>query len=161
MKRRQFHVAELHACHALWTITLEISRVDGAVPIQGNRRSCRYDYRTLGLGYANIGGLLMDSGYAYDSDRAARSAARLRADDAGRAYATVAEDGVEIGAFPAMQRNAEHMLRVIRNHRVAAHGESEATKDLAINPVAVGSAALSRQAVGRLPARLGIGLEAG
>jgi ribonucleoside-diphosphate reductase alpha chain len=62
----------------LWTIVLEISRADGAVPVAARIAELSYEYRTLGLGYANLGGLLMSSGIPYDSTRAARSAARSR-----------------------------------------------------------------------------------
>ena len=59
----------------LWTIVLEISVTDGAVPVEGDRR-LSYDYRTLGLGYANIGGLLMTCGIAYDLRRGPRALRR-------------------------------------------------------------------------------------
>ncbi len=78
-----------------------------------------YDFRTLGLGYANIGGLLMNMGLRYDCERAARFAAHLTAIMTGVAYATSAEMAWELGPFPGHKRNAEHMLRVMRNHRNA------------------------------------------
>ncbi len=83
-----------------------------------------YDYRTLGLGYANIGGLLMSSGIPYDSDEGRAICGALSAILTGRAYATSAEIAAKSGAFPGHKANAEAMLRVIRNHKRAADGEA-------------------------------------
>src|SRR3546814_12620310 len=76
-----------------------------------------YRYRTLGLGYANIGGLLMGSGLPYDSDAGRALCAALTAVMTGTAYATSAEMAEELGAFPGYKKNAKAMLRVVRNHR--------------------------------------------
>jgi len=81
-----------------------------------------YDFRTLGLGYANIGGLLMNMGLGYDSPEGRALCGALSAIMTGVAYATSAEMAGELGAFPRHAANAEAMLRVIRNHRAAAHG---------------------------------------
>ena len=85
-----------------------------------------YDYRTLGLGYANIGGLLMSSGLAYDSRRGPRDLRRALRDHDRRLLRDLGRDG---GASSAPSRaiadNADAMLRVIRNHRRAAHGEAD------------------------------------
>jgi ribonucleoside-diphosphate reductase alpha chain len=80
-----------------------------------------YEYRTLGLGYANIGSLLMRSGIPYDSDEGRAIAGALTAILTGRAYATSAEMAGAIGPFPRFWENRDHMLRVIRNHRRAAY----------------------------------------
>ncbi|MTH36494.1 vitamin B12-dependent ribonucleotide reductase [Paracoccus limosus] len=105
----------------LWTLTLEISVLMAQFPsAEIAQRS--YDFRTLGLGYANIGGLLMTMGLGYDSAQGRALCAALTALMTGVAYATSAEMAVELGPFPGYARNAEHMLRVIRNHRAAAHG---------------------------------------
>src|SRR5262249_61025684 len=79
--------------------------------------------RTLGLGYANLGGLLMSSGLSYASDAGRQIAGALTAIMTGVSYATSAEMAGLLGAFPGYKKNREHMLRVIRNHRRAAHGE--------------------------------------
>ena len=79
-----------------------------------------YQYRTLGLGYANLGALLMASGLPYDARRP-RLAGAITAIMTGVAYATSAEMAAELGAFPGFDANREHMLRVIRNHRRAAY----------------------------------------
>src|ERR1700755_972087 len=83
-----------------------------------------YEFRTLGLGYANIGGLLMTSGIPYDSDQGRALGGAFSAIMTGVAYATSAEMAKEVGAFPGYEPNRDSMLRVIRNHRRAAHGET-------------------------------------
>ena len=94
-----------------------------------------YDYRTLGLGFANIGGMLMAAGYSYDSDEARALCGAISAIMTGRSYATSAELAAEAGPFPLYQDNADHMLRVMRNHRRAAYGEAEGYEDLTVLPV--------------------------
>ncbi|MEJ2663771.1 MAG: hypothetical protein P8107_06980, partial [Spirochaetia bacterium] len=113
--------AFLHAVH-LWTIVLEISVVMAQFP---SRRIARksYDFRTLGLGFANLGALLMQMGVAYDSDKGRSMAAVLSAMLTGQAYSTSARLAAEHGPFPGFTRNRDHMLRVIRNHRRAIHGK--------------------------------------
>jgi ribonucleoside-diphosphate reductase alpha chain len=96
---------------------------DGAVP-EPEIAELSYEYRTLGLGYANIGGLLMTMGIPYDSDEGRALAGALTAIMTGVSYATSAEMAGELGPFPGYKKNAQHMLRVIRNHRRAAHGEA-------------------------------------
>jgi ribonucleoside-diphosphate reductase alpha chain len=94
-----------------------------------------YEYRTLGLGYANIGGLLMTMGLPYDSAEGRSLCGALTAIMTGVSYATSAEMAGELGPFPRYAENAESMLRVIRNHRRAAHGEELGYEFLAQNPV--------------------------
>ncbi|MDP5307176.1 vitamin B12-dependent ribonucleotide reductase [Paracoccus spongiarum] len=112
--------AYVHATR-LWTVTLEISVLMAQFPSKEIAQRS-YDYRTLGLGYANIGGLLMNMGLGYDSDEGRALCGALTAIMTGVAYSTSAEMAAELGAFPGYARNADHMLRVIRNHRAAAHG---------------------------------------
>src|SRR4029077_7496855 len=94
-----------------------------------------YIYRTLGLGYANLGGLLMSMGIPYDSDSGRAIAAAITAILTGTSYATSAEMAAERGPFPGYPKNREAMLRVIRNHRRAAHGERDGYEALAVAPV--------------------------
>ena len=94
-----------------------------------------YEFRTLGLGFANIGGLLMTMGLPYDSKEGRALCGALTAVMTGVAYATSAEMAKELGPFPGYKKNAAHMLRVIRNHRRAAHGESRGYEALAVSPV--------------------------
>ncbi|EPX78437.1 vitamin B12-dependent ribonucleotide reductase [Salipiger mucosus] len=123
----------MHATR-LWTLTLEISVLMAQFPSREIAK-LSYDFRTLGLGYANIGGLLMNMGYSYDSAEGRALCGALTAIMTGVSYATSAEIAGELGAFPGYKRNADHMLRVIRNHRTAAHGKAEGYEDLAVKPV--------------------------
>jgi len=125
--------AFVHATR-LWTLTLEISVLMAQFPSREIARNS-YDTRTLGLGYANIGGLLMNMGLGYDSAEGRALCGALTAIMTGVAYATSAEIAGELGPFPAFGRNRDHMLRVIRNHRRAAHGHAEGYEGLATPPV--------------------------
>ncbi len=133
-KDGQFNVeAYIHATR-LWTLTLEISVMMAQFPSK-EIAQLSYDFRTLGLGYANIGGLLMNMGYGYDSDEGRAMCAALTAILSGVSYATSAEMAGELGAFPGYKKNAKHMLRVIKNHRNAAMGQSDGYEDLAVKPI--------------------------
>ncbi|MBV9521585.1 MAG: vitamin B12-dependent ribonucleotide reductase, partial [Alphaproteobacteria bacterium] len=120
----------------LWTVTLEISVLMAQFPSK-EIAQLSYDYRTLGLGYANIGGLLMAMGLGYDSAQGRALCAAITALMTGVSYATSAEMSEELGAFPGYAANREAMLRVIRNHRRAAHGETAGYEGLSILPVAL------------------------
>ncbi len=130
----------------LWTIILEISVLMAQFPSK-EIAQLSYEYRTLGLGYANIGGLLMSGGIPYDSREARAIAGAITAILTGRAYATSAEMAAEMGAFRRFQENREDMLRVIGNHRRAAYGESTGYESLAIPPVALDHEAISDAAL--------------
>ncbi|MDO5528528.1 MAG: vitamin B12-dependent ribonucleotide reductase [Paracoccus sp. (in: a-proteobacteria)] len=119
----------------LWTVTLEISVLMAQFPSKEIAQRS-YDYRTLGLGYANIGGLLMNMGLGYDSEQGRALCGALTALMTGVSYATSAEMAGEQGPFPGYERNAAHMLRVIRNHRAAAHGSGEYA-GVNVDPVAL------------------------
>ncbi|MCC5989292.1 MAG: vitamin B12-dependent ribonucleotide reductase [Pararhodobacter sp.] len=112
--------AYVHASR-LWTITLEISVMMAQFPSREIAQRS-YEFRTLGLGYANIGGLLMNMGLGYDSPEGRALCGALSAIMTGVSYATSAEMARELGAFPGYAKNRDPMLRVIRNHRRAAHG---------------------------------------
>jgi ribonucleoside-diphosphate reductase alpha chain len=124
----------------LWTVVLEISVMMAQFPSK-NIAELSYRYRTLGLGYANIGGLLMSSGIPYDSAEARALCAALSALMTGVSYATSAEMARELGTFPGYAPNREAMLRVIRNHRRAAHGETVNYEQLSTPPVPLDHAA--------------------
>ena len=104
-----------------------------------------YDYRTLGLGYANIGGYLMSSGIAYDSDEGRAICGALSAIMTGVCYATSAEMARERGPFVRFADNRDAMLRVMRNHRRAAYGEADGYEALAVAPVPLDVSALKDQ----------------
>jgi len=129
--------AYIHATR-LWTVTLEISVMMAQFPSREIAQRS-YEFRTLGLGYANIGGLLMNMGLGYDSDEGRALCGALTAMMTGVAYATSAEMAGELGAFPGYTRNREDMLRVIRNHRRAAHGLAD-FESVNVAPVALDAA---------------------
>jgi ribonucleoside-diphosphate reductase alpha chain len=119
----------------LWTIVLEISVAMAQFP---SRRIAQlsYEFRTLGLGYANIGSLLMVQGIPYDSDEGRSICAAITAIMTGVAYATSAEMARELGVFPGFAKSRESMLRVIKNHRRAAYNARDAEYEgLTILPV--------------------------
>ncbi|RMH38350.1 MAG: adenosylcobalamin-dependent ribonucleoside-diphosphate reductase, partial [Nitrospirae bacterium] len=105
----------------LWTIVLEISVLMAGFPSRTIAEQS-FRYRTLGLGYANLGSLLMRWGIPYDSREGRALCGAITAILTGEAYATSAELAAQLGPFPAYPRNREAMLRVIRNHWRAAHG---------------------------------------
>ena len=117
-----------------WTLTLEISVLMAQFPSK-EIAQLSYEYRTLGLGFANIGGLLMAEGHSYDSDEGRAICGSISAIMTGIAYATSAEIASEVGAFKNYKKNAKHMLRVLNNHRLAAHGKSSGYEGLEILPV--------------------------
>jgi ribonucleoside-diphosphate reductase alpha chain len=128
-----------HACR-LWTVVLEISVLMAQFPSR-QIAQLSYDFRTLGLGYANLGGLLMSSGISYDSDAGRALGGALTAIMTGISYATSAEMAAGQGPFPSYKKNREHMLRVVRNHRRAAHGERSRYEQLSTPPVPLDHAA--------------------
>ena len=134
LKDGVFQVEDYMHASRLWTVTLEISVMMAQFPSKEIAQRS-YDFRTLGLGYANIGGLLMNMGYSYDSDEGRALGGALTAIMTGVAYATSAEMAGELGAFPGYAKNAEHMLRVIRNHRTAAYGKADGYEQLSVTPV--------------------------
>lgn len=133
-------VEALEHASRLWTVALEISVMMAQYP---SRRIAElsYRYRTLGLGYANLGALLMSCGLGYDSARGRSIAAAVTALMTGAAYATSAEMASLMGSFAGYAGDRDGMLRVIRNHRRAAHGETAGYEGLAIAPLALDIAA--------------------
>jgi ribonucleoside-diphosphate reductase alpha chain len=129
-----FNVEAFTHAVRLWTVVLEISVMMAQFP-SARIAELSYEYRTLGLGFANLGGLLMANGLAYDSDAGRAICAAISAVMTGVAYRTSAEMAAELGAFPGFEKNRDHMLRVMRNHRRAAYGESHGYEDVAITPV--------------------------
>ena len=116
----------------LWTTVLEVSVLMAQFPSKEVAR-LSYDYRTLGLGYANLGSMLMVMGIAYDSEEARGIAGAITAIMTGIAYKTSAEMASILGAFPRYEDNREDMLRVMRNHRLAAYDADEYEK-LSVKP---------------------------
>jgi ribonucleoside-diphosphate reductase alpha chain len=118
----------------LWTITHEISNMMAQFPSREIALRT-YEFRTIGLGYANLGGLLMALGIPYDSKEGRSIAGALAAILTGGSYATSAKIAKELGAFPGYSINKDAMLRVMRNHRRAAYGETKGYEGLTILPV--------------------------
>src|SRR5206468_4324641 len=128
----------------LWAVVLEIAVLMAQFPSR-EIAELSYEFRTLGLGYANVGGLLMSSGIPYDSDAGRQLTGTLTAILTGVSYATSAEMAKELGPFPGYKKNREHMLRVIRNHRRAAYGERAGYEKVATPPVPLDHKACPQQ----------------
>ncbi len=129
----------------LWTIVLEISVLMASFPSEEIARKS-WKYRTLGLGYANLGAMLMQAGIPYDSEEGRAIASSLTSILTGRSYAASALLAAEHGPFDGFQENREHMMRVVRNHRRAAQGvarDSDEYESLRIRPVPIDHATMS------------------
>jgi len=122
-----------HACR-LWTVVLEISVLMAHFPSK-EIAELSYQFRTLGLGFANLGSLLMVSGIPYDSKKGNAIAGAISAIMTGTSYATSAEMAGFLGTFNGYEKNKEHMLRVIANHRYAAYNAVDAYEKLPVKPV--------------------------
>ena len=133
-----FNIEEFVHATRLWTVVLEVSVLMAQFPSK-RIAELSHRFRTLGLGYANLGGLLMNMGIGYDSAEGRATGAALTAILCGEAYAVSAEMACELGPFPGFDKNSSHMLRVMRNHRRAAYGEVEGYEGLAISPVPLDS----------------------
>ncbi|MBS1720113.1 MAG: vitamin B12-dependent ribonucleotide reductase [Armatimonadetes bacterium] len=133
----KFDLAAYKHAIRLWTAVLEISVLMAQFPSPSIAR-LSYDFRTLGLGYANLGALLMQMGIPYDSHEGFAFTGAITAILGGESYATSAEMAAKHGPFPSYERNKDSMLRVVRNHRRAAYN---APKDdyegLTIFPVGI------------------------
>ena len=138
-KGGRFAVDKFEHAVRLWTVVLEISVMMAQFP-SARIAELSYEFRTLGLGFANIGGYLMAAGIPYDSSDGRALCAAISALMTGVSYATSAEMAGELGAFPRFETNREAMLRVIRNHRRAAHGAPSGYEGLSILPVPLNAA---------------------
>lgn len=117
----------------LWTVVLEVSVLMAQFPSK-EVAQLSFDYRTLGLGYANLGSTLMVSGIPYDSEAARGIAGAITAIMTGVAYTTSAEMAEILGPFAKYEENKQHMLRVMRNHRAAAYDATDACEGIQIKP---------------------------
>ncbi|MCV9385308.1 vitamin B12-dependent ribonucleotide reductase [Reichenbachiella ulvae] len=132
-EKNEFDIASFQHASRLWTIVLEISVLMAQFPSKAVAQRS-YDYRTLGLGYANLGALLMVQGIAYDSPEARALAASITSIMTGTSYKTSAEMASVLGAFPRYEPNKDSMLRVIRNHRYAAYNTPDNFEGLSVIP---------------------------
>ena len=151
-KDETFDVKGFEYATRLWTITLEISVLMAQFPSK-EIALLSYEFRTLGLGYANIGGYLMAAGLSYDSEEGRAICAAITALMTGVCYATSAEMAGQLGTFPKYYENKDAMLRVIRNHRRAAHGKSTGYEGLEVNPVPLVAAACPDKALAKAAAK--------
>ncbi|MFO0828197.1 MAG: adenosylcobalamin-dependent ribonucleoside-diphosphate reductase [Phycisphaerales bacterium] len=146
---RTFDLEGYEHAIGLWTIVLEISVLMASFPSK-EIAELSWKYRTLGLGYANLGALLMQAGIPYDSDEGRAVCGALTAILTGRSYATSALLAAEHGPFGGFEANREAMLRVMRNHRRAAMGLDRASDEweaLRIRPVPIDHDLFRRGAV--------------
>ena len=132
---KEFDVEAIEYASRLWTVVLEISVLMAQFPSEEVAR-LSYQYRTLGLGYANLGSVLMVSGIPYDSEEAFAICGAVTAILTGTSYAASAEMASFMGAFDQYEKNKEHMLRVMKNHRYAAYNLDE-YDGLSIKPVGI------------------------
>ena len=133
-KTGKFKVEDYEHAVRLWTVVLEISVLMAQFPSK-QIAQLSYEFRTLGLGYANIGGLLMTSGIPYDSDEGRAICGALTAIMTGVSYATSAEMAEKLGPFPGFKKNRDAMLKVVRNHRRAAYNERTGYEKVSQPPV--------------------------
>jgi ribonucleoside-diphosphate reductase alpha chain len=148
----KFDVEAFEHAVRLWTVVLEISVLMAQFPSR-EVAQLSFDYRTLGLGFANIGGLLMSAGTPYDSREGRAIAGAISAVMTGVSYSASAEMAAELGTFPEYARNKDAMLRVVRNHRRAAHGEASGYESLATAPVPLDLGAIEDEALVRAAKR--------
>ena len=132
----EFDVKGIEHASRIWTIVLEVSVLMAQFPSQ-EVAQLSYEYRTLGLGYANLGTALMVAGIPYDSPKAFAICGAITAILTGTAYSTSAEMAAHLGPFAKYEENKTHMLRVMRNHRYAAYNATDAYEGLTIRPVGI------------------------
>jgi ribonucleotide reductase alpha subunit len=130
-----FDAPRLAEASRIWTTTLEISVAMGQMPSKRIAEK-NHGYRTLGLGYANLGTLFMRMGLPYDSEESFGWCGAINALLTGMAYRTSAEMAQKLGPFDRFDANREPMLRVIRNHRRAAYAApADQYEALTVKPV--------------------------
>jgi ribonucleoside-diphosphate reductase alpha chain len=131
-----FDVKGFEQATRIWTTVLEISVLMAQFPAT-EVAQLSYEYRTLGLGYANLGSMLMVAGIPYDSPKAFAICGAITAVLNGVAYQTSAEMAKYLGTFSKYEENKEHMMRVMRNHRYAAYNATEAYEGLSVKPIGI------------------------
>jgi ribonucleoside-diphosphate reductase alpha chain len=138
-EKKSFMLEEYVHATRLWTIVLEISVLMAQLPSEVIAKRT-YEYRTLGLGYANLGALLMKQGIPYESERGYAMTGALTAILTGESYATSAEMAKTVGAFARYAANQDTMLKVIRNHRRAAYSAPKHSyENLTVYPMGINS----------------------
>ncbi len=136
-EHKTFEIEKFKHAVRIWTIVLEISVLMAQFPSE-EIADLSYRFRTLGLGYANLGALLMRMGIPYDSARGRAIAGALTAILTGESYAASAEMAKHLGVFKEYPLNRDHMLKVIRNHRRAAYdAPASEYEGLSVLPVSI------------------------
>jgi len=139
LNTQTFQIDDFRHSVRLWTTTLEISVLMAQFPSEEIARKS-YEYRTLGLGYCNIGSLLMHMGIPYDDERAYAICGAITSIMCGETYSTSAEMASILGTFSDYERNSEHMLKVMRNHRRAAYDSPvDEYEGLTVPPMGINS----------------------
>lgn len=134
---KEFDVESIRNASRMWTTVLEISVLMAQFPSK-EIADLSYKYRTLGLGFANIGAALMVQGVPYDSPKGCAIAGGLTSIIHMNAYATSAEMAKELGTFERFEANKEPMLKVVRNHKRAAYNvDPEEYEDLTVKPMGI------------------------
>jgi ribonucleoside-diphosphate reductase alpha chain len=137
IKSQKFNIDAYRQATRIWTVVLEISVLMAQFPSK-EIAELSFKFRTLGLGFANLGSLLMMQGIPYDSNEAFAICGALTAIMHMNSYSTSAEMAKELGAFPHYEKNKDHMLKVVRNHRRAAYNvPTEEYEKLSIYPVGI------------------------
>jgi ribonucleoside-diphosphate reductase alpha chain len=135
--KAEFLIDDYRHATTVWTSVLEISVAMAQFP-SARIAKLSYEYRTLGIGYANLGAMLMLKGVSYDSAEGRAICACLSAILTGESYAQSARLASELGAFAHYETNKDSMLRVIRNHRSAAWSlNASAFNGLTVYPVTI------------------------
>ena len=133
----QFELENFRHAVRIWTVVLEISVLMASFPSRSIAEKS-YQFRTLGLGYANLGTVLMRQGIPYDSAKALAICGALTSIMTGEAYGASAEMAAELWPFPGYAKNRDAMLRVIRNHRRASYNAApEEYEGLTMTPVGI------------------------
>lgn len=127
LKEGTFDFKSFEKACSLWTVVLEVSVAMAQYP--GKEIALNsYDYRTLGLGFTNLGGTLMSLGLPYDSDEAREFAALISASLTGAAYLTSAKLAKKLGVFPRYENHRESVLKILERHKKAAEFHPQSQK---------------------------------
>ncbi len=157
----QFKLKDFKYAVRVWTIVLEISVLMAQFPSQDIAQKS-HDYRTLGLGFANLGAMLMVMGIPYDSEKGRNIAGAISSIMTGESYTASAEMASDLGAFDRYEVNKDHMLRVIRNHRRAAYNaKPEEYEGLSVTPLGIDPAKCPKELVQAATEVWDVALESG
>ena len=138
-----FDIEGYKHCISLCQLVLEATIHWGQFPTEEIARKS-YMFRTTGLGYANLGALLMCMGYGYDTEEARQIGSSLLGLLTGQSYLTSALMAKKVEPFKYFDLNKEHMLKVIDNHRLINKGEQDKCVGLSYVPYGIDGETLDR-----------------